>query len=406
MRLALRLTLGDNSCVPSTRKDMNSISLELHYHLKNHSHEMDAFVRNRCEAEALAAFSYIAERLGIELLIEVAAHNEGGLKDIWNFNCKPEIAWAAWVSVLAVLLPAAVNVWTAPPRPDKELESINKEIAKATLEEKRIAVEKARIELKNLLESGAPLPVAKPFGPASAPAALPAPARPTAAPPPPAKAAGRASIGYLGRVPVDMYEQFTVRSRSEQTVAIVATALALIADEPKFTTRRSNFFKMLLPYNKVTAFGLRQHSPFELSAEHVIERRDFIKFVLKTDKLPPEVVDEALITIVAPVIDASGMAWKGLYQDEPIAFHVKDAAFRDQVLHRRVSFQHGDAIRARLVIERKLDETGEEVVTGRSVEVVIEKIEGGAVTETPQGRKQRFIDKNAAAQDDLDFGGL
>src|SRR4051812_43717619 len=74
---------------------MNPPSLELHYYLRNNSHAMNAFIRNKCEAEALAAFSYIAERLGIELAIESVAHEEGGLKDIWNFVCKPEVAWPA-----------------------------------------------------------------------------------------------------------------------------------------------------------------------------------------------------------------------------------------------------------------------------------------------------------------------
>jgi hypothetical protein len=132
--------------------------------------------------------------------------------------------------------------------------------------------------------------------------------------------------------------------------------------------------------------------------ERVVKKKDFIKYVLKTDKLPVTVVEEAVIQIVAPVIDNSGVKWKGTYQGEPINFVMKDEGYKGQVLRREVSFQRGNAIRCRLTIERKLDETGEVVVIGYTVDVVIEKIDETGVVETPQGKKQRFIDKQVKAQ--------
>ena len=39
---------------------MTTARLELHYHLRDQSHTMDALVRNKCEAEVLAAFTILA----------------------------------------------------------------------------------------------------------------------------------------------------------------------------------------------------------------------------------------------------------------------------------------------------------------------------------------------------------
>ena len=54
--------------------------LELHYHLRDQSHSMDALVRNKCEEEILAAFTQIAQQLGVEVRLESTAYREGGLK--------------------------------------------------------------------------------------------------------------------------------------------------------------------------------------------------------------------------------------------------------------------------------------------------------------------------------------
>jgi hypothetical protein len=376
---------------------MNPPSLELHYHLKNDSHAMNAFIRNKCEAEALAAFSYIADRLGVEFAIESLAQEEGGIRDFWQFITKTENQLI--MALLALIVNNAVSVWNAPPKPDKELDAINKDIAKASLEEKRLAIEKAKLELKKLMVDAATPPASPASSPMPAPALPPAPATRAG---PADQSAGR-TIDYVLSATTPVEVETLLAKPSREVADAVAQAITFISNEPKFITRRSNFFKALLPYNKVTAFGFRLRAPYHHDDEFIIEKMDFLKYVLKTDKLPPEMVSEALITIVAPVIDGSGMAWKGIFLDEPISFFMKDSAFKDQVVQRHVSFQHGDAIRCSLVVEKKLDETGEVMVTSRSVDVVIEKIDQGGVTETAQGKRRRFEDKNAHLQGGFEF---
>lgn len=54
--------------------------LELHYFLRDDVHSMNAFVRNKCEAEVLAAFAQIAQQLGVTVELESTAFREGGLR--------------------------------------------------------------------------------------------------------------------------------------------------------------------------------------------------------------------------------------------------------------------------------------------------------------------------------------
>lgn len=59
---------------------------ELHYYLKNNSHSMNAFVRNKAEKDFLEAIRRIGELLDSELKIETEAYQEGGLIEILTFS--------------------------------------------------------------------------------------------------------------------------------------------------------------------------------------------------------------------------------------------------------------------------------------------------------------------------------
>lgn len=59
---------------------------ELHYYLKENSHAMNAFVRNKAEKDFLEAVKRIGELLDSELQIETEAYQEGGLIEILTFS--------------------------------------------------------------------------------------------------------------------------------------------------------------------------------------------------------------------------------------------------------------------------------------------------------------------------------
>ena len=83
---------------------MASPSLQVHYYLQDEAHEMNAFIRNRCEAELLAAFQYFAEQLGVQVTIESSAYEEGGLKEVLKFAFKPEHGYTNLMAALTLLI--------------------------------------------------------------------------------------------------------------------------------------------------------------------------------------------------------------------------------------------------------------------------------------------------------------
>ncbi|HEY9100994.1 hypothetical protein [Chitinimonas sp.] len=305
--------------------------LELHYHLKDQSHSMDALIRNRCEAEALAAFLEIAKSLGITVSIETSAYTEGGLREIWDFIGKNN-------NQLTLLLAIVVLIFSrvpVAPVSDAQMDNLNKEIAKLTLEEKRLAIEKLKQELKE-------------------------------------------------------------NNVSKETLN---TGAAAIQENVKIAVRRSNFYKNLVEYGKVTGVGI---SPvIERDIENYVDKSEFHKFVLSTNNLPVEIVEPATIEIVAPVLKEGNYQWKGIYQGELISFSMADDEFKFSVLARQVSFQHGSVIECVLKINRRFDAVGDIVITGYSVSVVLSVSDGENKNETLQGARHKAYKKFLKDQGEL-----
>lgn len=116
--------------------------LELHYYLENGSHVMDAWIRNKCEAELLAIIREISELLEINVNIETGAYKEGGLREIWGFIGRNSNQLTLIVSIL-------VFVMSRIPLTDPEQDALTKEATKLTIEEKKLNIEKLKRELKD-----------------------------------------------------------------------------------------------------------------------------------------------------------------------------------------------------------------------------------------------------------------
>lgn len=324
------------------QQSMTEERLELHYHLVNDAHSMDALVRNKCEAEVLALVRHVAKELGVDAVLESSAFTEGGLREVFKFLMDPKNNSSLVMGGMVLVLIQIVISILALPSTDKEQEALTKELTKLSIEEKKLQIEKLR------REAGEGKP-------------------------------------------------------SEETVAEVVSTLN---QDYKVLTRRSNFYSQLLPYKKVTAVGFGHIPTGEVipKNERTTLRADFERFLVRENKLPELVDEAACIEIVAPVITGGNMHWKGLYQGEPISFAMRDSDYKQAVSNRTVSFQHGDSIACLLHTERKLDPTGEIIVTGRYVSLVLEKrSSSGQSAETPQGRRKKFSDKLVSAQSSLPF---
>lgn len=123
---------------------MNSITqkFELHYYLKDNSHAMNAFVRNKAEKDFLEAVKRIGELLDSELTIETKAYKEGGLVEIL----------AIALPVLHYLSPALNDIITYYATRDTQAETLDKKIKEATLQNLELDNQQKALEIEEQIE--------------------------------------------------------------------------------------------------------------------------------------------------------------------------------------------------------------------------------------------------------------
>ena len=108
--------------------------LELHFDLAGGVHKMDAFVKNKCEAELLFVISELATILGLAVNCEAEALAEGGLSDYIK------LAFEKHPVVASIFIGVLINVVSNTLTTDKELIALQKT-------ECRLQIEKLRREL-------------------------------------------------------------------------------------------------------------------------------------------------------------------------------------------------------------------------------------------------------------------
>jgi len=106
--------------------------LELHYVFDDKSHFMDAFVRNKCEAEFLAIAKELAGQLGIDIKLDSEALVEGGLIDYIKVLVKNHPALSAALSMIFINI--LINVVSDQITTDRELVSLQKEACRLQIE--------------------------------------------------------------------------------------------------------------------------------------------------------------------------------------------------------------------------------------------------------------------------------
>jgi len=305
---------------------------ELHYYLNDESHQINAFLRNKCEAEILAIISEISAILDIEAELVATAAKEGGFREFWD------VIKGNANAVTVVLLVAQLMLTVAPMLHESEKEELEKELNRLQIEESKLNIQKLRKEVK---ESGP----------------------------------------------------------SPETIEKTAKHLS---KNLKIIKRKSNFYAALSKKQEVSkiGFSVLNDNFVPQTEERQVDRRDFRKYVLNSNKLRAEEV-EAEIEIISPVLKEGKYKWKGIYNDQPIGFDMLDLAFNDMVLMENIPFQHGSSIICILRIGRELDEVGDVKVTGYAVTTVIEKIDGFESIETSQGKKYRHAKKYIEGQGTL-----
>ena len=119
---------------------MNNITqkFELHYYLKDNSHAMNAFVRNKAEKNFLEAVKRIGELLDSELNIETEAYQEGGLIEILSFSG----------IILTFLAPSINDIITHYATRDTQSEKLDHKIKELTIKNLELDSKKKELEIE------------------------------------------------------------------------------------------------------------------------------------------------------------------------------------------------------------------------------------------------------------------
>lgn len=115
---------------------------ELHYYLKDNSHAMNAFVRNKAEKDFLEAVKRIGELLDNELKIETEAYQEGGLVEIL----------AIVLPTLHYLSPALNEIITHYATRDTQSETLDKKIKEVTLKNLELDNQQKILDIEEQIE--------------------------------------------------------------------------------------------------------------------------------------------------------------------------------------------------------------------------------------------------------------
>lgn len=118
----------------------NANMLELHYYFNDDNHEIDALLRNKCEAELLEIVLQAATLLEIDTSLIKEAYKEGGFRDIWKAAGKN----SAQITLLLLIIQIIISTVPLIDSGDKKLEM---EERRLSIEEKKLNIEKLKQEI-------------------------------------------------------------------------------------------------------------------------------------------------------------------------------------------------------------------------------------------------------------------
>lgn len=166
--------------------------------------------------------------------------------------------------------------------------------------------------------------------------------------------------------------------------------------------RKSNFYETLDNYSKIEKVSFAITNDYKLNFhEKTVLKDDFKKFILVSDDLEPEEIEDAIIEIVSPVLKKGKYKWVGIYQDESISFNMKSSEFKALVQRGEIEFKNGSSINCHLSIRRKINNEGEEKIVGFDVVRVNHYFQNNKAVETKEGKKHRGIKEAKDSQFNL-----
>ena len=169
-----------------------------------------------------------------------------------------------------------------------------------------------------------------------------------------------------------------IQEGSELDQQKVVDSVELVNKNYKVSWRKSNLYKKLNNYKRIDSVEVRRYEEKEpVGNPRKIPRREFSKFILRSDELPKLELENATIDVISPAIKRGKFRWKGFYNNEIIDFLMDDIEFKSQVLLGDIHFSNRFSIEVEMTQDRKINQEGNIIVTNSIVKRVIASIDQG-----------------------------
>jgi hypothetical protein len=170
-----------------------------------------------------------------------------------------------------------------------------------------------------------------------------------------------------------------------------ANLLPLLDQNSVVKKRRSTFYDLLRKYQKVKSISvaLTDETKKPITEEQLVAREEFKSFIVSSNTVAPQIIENAEIEIISPVLMKGKHKWRGMYKGEPISFVMKSDDFMTLVQSGKVEFKSGSTIACTLQIEKKINGVGVERIMGYNILGVASYSENGKTIETPEAKQKQ-----------------
>lgn len=295
-------------------KTLDSEILQIHYYLSDNEHSMDAKIYNKAESEILKIVTEASKVLELDVLVEIQALEEGGIKAVYKFlnkkknRKKIQILGAFFAGIVATIISDVVS------------ENINSDP-----EMEKLKKEKIELEIRKL----------------------------------------KKDLSVQKEIPLEQEndEEFIVTQEFIDNLSIYISELHQVK------ISKSKFYKSLLNEGKIEKLSTQElNQEFEpKSKEKIVPRKDFKLFIIKETDIEPEYEYDVTLEIISPVLVRNRMSWKAIHNGEHITFSLKDENFKNLIINKNLQFSNGTKIICELETKQKMTDDGEILKAGRAV---------------------------------------
>ncbi|NWL03687.1 hypothetical protein DM790_22950 [Flavobacterium collinsii] len=312
---------------------------------------MNAFVQNKCEHEFLGILKEIADTFEVEIIIETEPFVEGGLLRRFNiFSLNTENKNALKLTIVSALV---LGIFVTP-------------IATGVLKITEHIIEKIfeDEELKEIEKDKSKSEIEK-----------------------------------------NNAETEKIKAETENLKLDAEAKRQKLFKSTTIKKKRSNFYEALEKDPKVNQFSIQAKNSTSTSGfeEMFIIKSNFKEFILITDDLETEKIDNVIIEIITPVLKKGKYRWIGIYNGEPHSFNMKSNEFKTLVQTGKIEFKNGSSINCLLEVRKKINNEGVEQIAGYDIVRVNNYFENDKPIETPEGKQHRQKEEANKQQVKMNF---